>query len=197
MSRFIIFLFLFACSKIIDIEVSNYLPFKKFSTWIYLDQNNQEFQIKAIKDDSLFIILDFEGNLEKLLYTGDMILIRRTIEYSKNDQLIIAYDGYLPYFPYPFVNGFNREFIISGNDYFSRTLISVEKSENLRYAINYYYFEKTPNSQKIIRRYYIFAPDSFIVYAKLGPDTIMVGDYKDIKDEKILRIKEILPWTEF
>lgn len=100
MSRFVIFVFIFSCSNIVDVEVSNYLPFKKYSAWIYEDQNGEEFQINVIKSDSFFIILDFEGNLEYLLYPGDMILIKRKIEYSKNDQLVIAYDGYLPYFPY-------------------------------------------------------------------------------------------------
>lgn len=65
------------------------------------------------------------------------------------------------------------------------------------YSVNYYYFEKTPNSQKSIRRFYIFVPDSFIVYARLGPDTIFISNYEDVKSERILKIKEIIPWSEF
>ncbi len=191
MSRLLILVLLISCSNIIDVEVSDYFPFKKYSTWIYLDQNNNQFQLYAIQSDSFFIILDFEGDREYLTYTGDIVLIRRTIEYSQYDQLIKAYEGDLPYFPYPFVNGFNREYTISGSDYIAKTTISVQR-DNLRYTINYYYFEQTPNSKKTIRRIYTFSPDSFIIYAQIGPDTIISGNFITYKDAKILKLKEII-----
>ncbi len=190
MSRILIFFFLVSCSKIIDIEVYEYLPFKKFQKWVYLDESNNEFRLLVMRDDSFFAILNFEGNLEFLQNSGDMIFIKRRIEISNYDQLFVVYDGYLPYFPYPFVNGFNREYVISGNSFFTKTKISVNK-ESLSYYLNYYYYEQTPNSKKIIRKLYKFSPDSFIVYAELGPDTIIDGDYIQIKEKKILRILRI------
>jgi len=190
MPRNLIFLFLISCSKVVDIETFDYLPFKKYQSWTYLDENNNEFNISAIKSDSFFIILSFEGNLEFLQNTGDFILIKRTIEYSNYDQLIVAYDGNLPYFPYPFVNGFNKEYVISGKDYFAKTIISIQK-EKLNYNLNYYYYEQTPNSKKIIRRFYKFAPDSFIVYAEIGPDTSIIGSYLSVYNKKVLRILRI------
>lgn len=190
MSRNLIFFFLIACSKILDIETYDYLPFKRFQNWIYLDQNNNEFRLSVIKDDSFFVVLNFEGNLEFLQNRGDMVFIKRKIEFSNYDQLVVAYDGYLPYFPYPFVNGFNREYIVSGNNFFTKTKIIINK-ENLSYFLDYYYYEQTSNSKKIIRRLYKFAPDSFIVYAELGPDTLIDGNYIQVKEKKILKILKI------
>jgi len=191
MPRIIIILFISACSKIVDVEVSNYLPFDKYSDWLYLDQNNNEFHISAIKNDSFFIILDFEGKREYIKNTGDMILIKRKIEYSNNENLIIAFDGFVPYFPYPFVNGFNKEYIISGNDYFIKINIEIQK-DNLRYILNYNYFEKTINTQKAIKRKYVFAPDSFIVYAEIGPDTTILNNLSFTDSLKVLNLKEII-----
>jgi len=190
MSRILIFFFFISCSKIVDTEVYDYLPFKKFKNWFYLDENNNEFKLSIIKDDSFFVVLNFEGNLEFLQNRGDMVLIKRRIEFSNYDQLIVVYDGYLPYFPYPFVNGFNREYIVSGNSFFTKTKISINK-ENLNYYLNYYYYEQTPNSKKVIRKLYKFAPDSFIVYAELGPDTLIDGNYIQVKERKILKILKI------
>ncbi len=185
-------LFLISCSNIIDVEVSDYLPFKKYSTWLYLDQNNNQFQLYAIQSDTFFIILDFEGEREYLTYTGDMVLIRRVIEYSQYDRLIKSYEGDLPYFNYPFVNGFNKEYTILGSDYIAKTTISIQK-DDLRYTIDYHYFEQTPNSKKTIRRIYTFAPDSFIIYAQIGPDTTISGNFATYKDAKILTLEEIVP----
>ncbi|MCS7245162.1 MAG: hypothetical protein N2504_03270 [candidate division WOR-3 bacterium] len=191
MPRFLTFLLILSCSDIVDIETSDYLPFKKFSTWIYLDKENKEFKISAIKSDSFFIILDFEGEREYISNTGDMLMIKRVVEYSDNENLIVAFNGDVPYFPYPFVNGFNKEYAFSGDGYLIKVSIKVQREE-LRYAINYDYFEKTINTQKSIHRYYIFAPDSFIVYAKLGPDTTILNNVYFISKEKELVLKQLL-----
>lgn len=191
MPRLLTFFLILGCSNLVDIETSDYLPFKKFSTWIYLDKENKEFKISAIKSDSFFIVLDFEGEREYISNTGDMLMIKRIVEYSDNENLIVAFNGDVPYFPYPFINGFNKEYVFSGNDYLIKVNIKVEK-DNLRYKVNYNYFEKTKNTQKSIHRSYIFALDSFIVHAKLGPDTTILNNVYFISKERELSLKQIL-----
>jgi hypothetical protein len=191
MSRLVPFIFLASCSNLIDIEVSNYLPFNKFSKWTYTDQDGNDFILTIKQNDSLFAILDWEGEDELLKNMGDFIYIYRQISYSNNDNLIIAFDGYMPYFPYPFVDGFSKEYEFSSDNYYSKTRISLNK-DGMRYILSYSYFEKTINTYKALARLYIFAPDSGIVYCELGDDTLITSNKLFVKPKRILKIKSIL-----
>ena len=184
------------CSPLIDRDAANYIPFAKYSRYVYLDQDGERFVLTIQLSDSFYAILDWQGRLERLRYDGSWVHIDHRVEYSLNGSRILAYSGFIPYYSYPFVDGFNRSFTYAGNGFQFEIASSTFIQEGLRYGVEISYRESNPEGGRTFYRLYVFAPDTGIVEALIGPDTVFVAGDTLISQIKSLTLEEEVPLGE-
>ena len=179
-----------ACSPLIDREVANYIPFPSHSRYLYLDQYGREFPMNVIKVDTIWAILDWSGYVEYLNFTGDLVEIYNRVEYGVNGSLVVGYEGFIPYYPYPFVDGDGHSFSYLGDE-FRFTISSSVERDGMRYRVEVVYMEENPEGRRSFYRQFLFAPDTGIVEAVLGPDTLLIEGDTIVGDVKYLHLTSV------
>ncbi len=177
MKRLILLPLVAGCASLVDREASNYIPFPAYERYIYRDADGNRFVVSVSTSDTLYAVLDWQGNVEYLKYEGDWMLLYNRVEYSLNGSMVLAYEGYIPYYPYPFVDGYGKTFSYYGDGFDFHITSGVSLVEGNRYAVEILYGENNPEGRRTFYRLFIFAPDTGIVEAVLGPDTsVVAGD---------------------
>ncbi|GEM_PF-1394594 len=192
MKRLIFIPLLAGCASLVDREASNYIPFARYERYIYEDANGGTFVVSVYTADSLYSILDWQGQVEYLRYDGDWMNLYNRVEYSLNGSRVVAYEGYIPYYPYPFVDGYAGEFSYSGNGIEFRISCGVSLMDGMRYGVEISYRESNPEGGRSFYRHFVFAPDTGIVEAIMGPDTsIVAGDtlITGVRNLRLLRVE--------
>lgn len=188
MRRLIPLIIISGCASLVDREASDYIPFTRYDRYIYLDQNNDRFILTVYPSESLYAVLDWQGNVEYLRYEEDWMLLYNRVEYSLNGSRVLAYEGYIPYYPYPFVDGYGKTFFYSGDGFDFHITSGVSLMEGNRYAVEILYRESNPEGGRTFYRLFVFAPDTGIVEATLGPDTSIVSGDTVIREVRELRL---------
>ncbi len=173
-ARLIPLVALAACSSLVEREVSSYIPFPAHERYVYVDQDGQEFVLNVVRSESLWVILDWSGDVEYLNFTGDFVERYNRVEYGVNGSRVVGYEGFVPYYPYPFVDGAHESFSYIGDEFDFR-IESAVRQDGMRYSVEVIYTENNPEGKRTFYRSFVFAPDTGIVEAVLGPDTLIVG----------------------
>ena len=173
-ARVIIFVSLVGCSSLVDREVSSYISFSAHERYVYVDQDGQEFILNVVRSESLWVVLDWSGDVEYLNFTGDFVERYNRVEYGVNGSMVVGYEGFIPYYPYPFVDGAYETFSYRGDEFDFR-IESAVRRDGMRYSVEVIYTENNPEGKRTFYRFFVFAPDTGIVEAVLGPDTLVVG----------------------
>ncbi len=176
------------CASLVDREASNYIPFPAHERYVYQDGDGNTFVLNVSTPESLYAVLDWQGFVEYLKYEGNWMMLYRRVEYSLGGSRVVAYEGYIPYYPYPFVNGYSNTFSYSGNGVDFRISCNVSLLDGIRYGVEVLYREVTPEGGRSFYRYFVFAPDTGIVEAVLGPDTSIVAGDTVITEVRSLRL---------
>lgn len=188
MKRLIFISFLAGCASLVDREASNYIPFPRYERYIYQDPDSNIFVVSVSTPESLYAALDWQGVVEYLKYDGDWVSVYRKVEYSLGGSRVVAYEGYIPYYPYPFVDNYRNTFSYSGNGIDLQVVCSVSLLDDLRYGVEVMYRESTPEGGRSFYRMFVFAPDTGIVEAVLGPDTSVISGDTIVTDVRNLHL---------
>ncbi len=166
-------LFILSCSPIVDREYYEYLPMDRYTTYVYQDADGNTFVMNVLPVDTLFAVLDWEGMQEPLIYEDDFLSVYVELVAPIYGEPTVVFKGFVPYIPYPLVEGYERNFSFSGEDFAIRISMSVSRQMH-RYVLQYRRYEHALSTSRIVVRKLVFAPDTGIVEALLDVDSIYV-----------------------